>query len=67
MKYLQVMIITLFPLCTAVAEPFSDIGASIGVSVAAGAAGIGLVGLGVCVLVAILVCPKYHQTRNNQC
>ena len=45
-------------ICTAVAEPFSDIGASIGVSVAAGAAGIGLVGLGVGVLVAILVCPK---------
>ena len=52
------MIITLYPFCTAVAEPFSDIGASIGVSVAAGAAGIGLVGLGVGVLVAILVCPK---------
>ena len=45
-------------MCTAVAEPFSDVGAAIGVSVAAGVAGIGLVGLGIGIVVAILVCPK---------
>ena len=45
-------------MCTAVAEPFSDIGAAIGGSVAAGVAGIALVGVGICIAVATLASPK---------
>ena len=45
-------------ICTAVAEPFENIAVTIGVSVAVGVAGIGLVGVGICILVAILACPK---------